>query len=137
MWVVLPVKQKCIKLVQMSKAKQKGTLAETAVADYLKTFWHNVERRVLSGKNDKGDIAGVPYTTIEVKNHKSYKLSEWMEETERERTNAGSQYGILVVKPIRVGVTKVEKWWAVLPLEQIAGLVAELERLRASEVIKD
>ncbi len=121
----------------MSKSKQKGTLAETAVVEYLKTFWNRVERRTLSGKFDKGDIAGVPYTTIEVKNHKSYKFPEWMQETEEERTNAGTQYGILVVKPNKVGLTKVGKWWAVLPLEQIAGLVAELERLRASEVIKD
>jgi hypothetical protein len=121
----------------MSKSKQKGTLAETAVVDYLKQFWKHVERRALAGKNDKGDIAGVPNTTIEVKNHKSYKIPEWMAETEQERTNAGSQYGILVIKPNKVGVTQVEKWWAVLPLEQIAGLVAELERLRASKVVKD
>ena len=131
------MKQKCIKLMQMSRSKQKGTLAETAVVEYLKTFWNRVERRALSGKFDKGDIAGVPYTTLEVKNHKSYKFPEWMQETEEERTNAGTQYGILVVKPNKVGLTKVGKWWAVLPLEQIAGLLAELERLRASEIIKD
>jgi hypothetical protein len=60
-----------------------------------------------------------------------------MSETEEERTNAGTQYGILVVKPNKVGLTKVGKWWAVLPLEQIAGLLAELERLRASKVVKN
>lgn len=117
----------------MSKSKQKGTLAETAVVEYLKTFWDRVERRALSGKNDKGDIAGVPYTVVEVKNHKSYKFPEWVEETEQERINADTQYGILVVKPNRVGVTKVGKWWAVLPLEQIAGIILELERLRTRE----
>lgn len=118
----------------MSKSKQKGTLAETAVAEYLKTFWNQIERRALSGKFDKGDIAGVPFSIMEIKNHKSYKIPQWMDETEQERINADTQYGILVVKPNRVGVTKVGKWWAVLPLEQIAGLLAELERLRAREI---
>jgi hypothetical protein len=117
----------------VSRSKQKGTLAETAVVEYLKTFWDCVERRALSGKFDKGDIAGVPYTTVEIKNHKSYKFPEWMDETEHERINADTQYGILVVKPNKVGVTKVGKWWAVLPLEQIAGILAELERLRTRE----
>ena len=43
----------------MSKSKQKGTFAETAIVEYLKQFWSNVERRALSGSNDKGDIANV------------------------------------------------------------------------------
>lgn len=66
-------------LKAMSRSKQKGTLAESAVADYLKSTWETVERRVLSGKNDKGDIAGIPKIVIEVKNQKSYKFSEWLE----------------------------------------------------------
>jgi hypothetical protein len=56
----------------MSKSKQKGTLAETAVAQYLKQFWSNVERRALAGINDKGDISGVHDFVIEIKNQKSY-----------------------------------------------------------------
>ena len=121
----------------MSKSKQKGTLAETAVAQYLKQFWSNVERRALAGVNDKGDISGVYDFVIEVKNQKSYKLPEWMIETEQERVNAGVPYGLLLVKPNKVGVTNVNKWWGIMPFEQIVGLLIELEKLRASQSVKD
>jgi len=72
----------------LSKAKQKGTLAETAVADYLRQTFPAVERRALAGVNDKGDVAGVPGCVIEVKNQRSYKIHDWMKETETERINA-------------------------------------------------
>jgi len=121
----------------MSKSKQKGTLAETAVAQYLKQFWSNVERRALAGINDKGDISGVHDFVIEIKNQKSYKLPEWMIETEQERVNAGVPYGLLLVKPNKVGVINVNKWWGIMPLEQIVGLLIELEKLRASQSAKD
>ena len=117
----------------MSKSKQKGTLAETAVVQFLKDFFPNVERRVLYGKNDKGDVAGVPSFVVEIKNQKTYKISEWMEETEQERLNAGEPFGVLIVKPNRVGVTSVGKWWGILPLDQIASIIHELEKLRAQK----
>jgi hypothetical protein len=117
----------------MSKSKQKGTLAETAVVEFFKTFFPKVERRVLYGKNDKGDVAGVPNFAIEVKNQKTYKISEWLEETEQERINAGEPYGVLIVKPNRVGVGSVGRWWGILPLDQIASIVSELEELRAQK----
>lgn len=109
----------------MSRSKQKGTLAESAVADYLKSTWETVERRVLSGKNDKGDIAGIPKIVIEVKNQKSYKFSEWLKETKIEQINAEADYGVLVVKPNGVGVSKTDQWWAVLPLEDLVSLLTK------------
>ena len=109
----------------MSRSKQKGTLAESAVADYLKNTWNTVERRVLSGKNDKGDIAGIPKIVIEVKNQKSYKFSEWLKETKIEQINAEADYGVLVVKPNGVGVSKTDQWWAVLPLEDLVSLLTK------------
>lgn len=114
----------------MSKAKQKGTLAETAVADFLKRIWPAVERRVLSGKNDKGDIAGVPNCVVEVKNHATYKISEWLKETEQERRNAGVDYGILVIKPKGVGVSRTNEWWAVVSLDTITELIRNSERAK-------
>jgi hydrogenase maturation factor len=119
----------------MSKAKQKGTLAETAVADFLKQTFTAVERRTLSGKNDRGDIAGVPGCVVEVKNQRSYKIHEWMKETEIERLNASAELGVLVIKPNGVGVSKVGEWWAVVSLETITKLIEELEsakRLQSS-----
>jgi len=110
----------------LSKAKQKGTLAETAVADYLRQTFPAVERRALSGVNDKGDVAGVPNCVIEVKNQRSYKIHEWMKETETERINAEADIGILVIKPVGIGVSRVSDWWAVVSLETITRLVEEL-----------
>jgi len=119
----------------MSKSKQKGTLAETAVADFLKQTFPAVERRVQSGVNDRGDIAGVPGCVVEVKNQRTYKIQEWMKETETERINASADIGILVIKPNRIGVAKTNEWWAVVSLETITKLIKDLqsaERLRAS-----
>ena len=109
----------------MSKSKQKGTLAETAVADYLKQTFSAVERRTLSGANDKGDIAGVPNCVVEVKNQRTYKIHAWMKETETERINAEADLGILVIKPNGVGVSKVNQWWAVVSLETITKLIED------------
>ena len=117
----------------MSKSKQKGTLAETAVADYFRQTFPAVERRALSGSNDKGDIANVPNAVIEIKNQKSYKIPEWIKETEQERINAGSPYGVLVIKPNKVGITKIDQWWAVMPLEQIVSLLVEFEKLQSQQ----
>jgi len=114
----------------MSKAKQKGTLAETAVADFLKQTFTAVERRTLSGKNDRGDITGVPGCVVEVKNQRSYKIHEWMKETEIERLNASAELGVLVIKPNGVGVSKVGEWWAVVSLETITKLIEELESVK-------
>jgi len=74
----------------MSKSKQKGTLAETAVANFFKQTFPAVERRALSGTQDKGDLANVPNSVVEVKNQRTYKIHEWMKETETERINAGA-----------------------------------------------
>lgn len=121
----------------MSKSKQKGTFAESAIVDYLKQFWSNVERRALSGSNDKGDIANVPNAVIEIKNQKSYKIPEWIKETEQERINAGTPYGVLVVKPNKVGITKIDQWWAIMPLEQIVSLLIEFEKLQSHKSDED
>ena len=107
----------------MSRSKQKGTLAETAVVNYLRQFWPSVERRALSGAKDKGDVAGIPNVVIEIKNHASYKLTEWIKETEVERNNAQASVGILVIKPKGIGVSQVNKWYAVVPLETMVTLL--------------
>lgn len=121
----------------MSKSKQKGTLAETAVADYLRQTFPTVERRALSGVNDKGDISNVPDCVVEVKNQKTYKIQEWMRETEIERQNAEADLGVLVIKPNGVGVSKVSQWWAVVSLETITRLIEELESAKRLQSSRD
>lgn len=81
------------------------------------------ERRALSGKNDKGDIAGIPNLVFEVKNQKTYAISSWLKETQIEKENAGADLGILIMKPFGVGVSQVSQWWTVLPLEDLIQLL--------------
>lgn len=110
----------------MSRAKQKGTIAESALVAYLRTSgFPFAERRALTGSVDLGDITGTPCLVWEVKNHKTYKIPEWMQETQLEAENAKADYGILVIKPNGVGLTNQKNWWAVLDLESLVRLLRE------------
>jgi len=110
----------------MSKAKAKGTAAETAVVNYIAgQGFPGAERRALAGSSDLGDITGIPGLVMEVKNHKSYKFPEWIKETEIEKNNAKADFGILIVKPNGVGITRVGDWWAVMPLSEMMNLIRD------------
>jgi len=107
----------------MSKSKRKGTAWERAVVDYVGFHLEKpVERRALEGVLDRGDVAGVIDWTIECKDHNSSLWGPWMDETERERTNAGTTFGLLVVKR---RLKNVEKAFAVLPLDQMVELMLD------------
>jgi hypothetical protein len=105
----------------MSKAKQKGTAAETAVVKYLKdNGFPYAERRALTGTYDKGDITGCGPVVFEVKNHKTLDLAGWIKELQAEITNAEAMTGVVVAK--KRGTTFPGEWYAVLPF----GLFVEL-----------
>lgn len=77
----------------MSRSKQKGTSWETAICRYLAEHgFPHVERRTLSGPQDRGDIAGVPGWVIEAKNCASMALSGWIDEATAEQANAGADF---------------------------------------------
>lgn len=100
----------------MSKSKQKGTAAETAVVNWLKEQGReHVERRSLSGSNDRGDIAGIPVVVIEVKNHATMKLSEWLRELEVEIKNDNADTGVVIHK--KKGTTNVGEWYATMSVD--------------------
>lgn len=110
----------------MSKAKAKGTAAESAVVTYLAGHgFPHAERRALAGVNDLGDITGIPALVMEVKNQRTYKFPAWIEETEIERVNADADIGVLIVKPVGVGATRVGDWWGVLPLSSMIALLRD------------
>lgn len=115
----------------MSKAKQKGTTAETALVRFLQgQGFPNAERRALGGGGfgeDLGDITGIPALCMEVKNQKSYRIKEWLKETETERINAKADFGILVVKPNGIGITpdKVGQWWGIMPMQMMMDLLRD------------
>jgi hypothetical protein len=83
----------------MSKSKQKGTSAETAVVKYLKANgFPRAERRALQGNLDKGDISGVDDVVFEVKDHKKMELSGWVKELVVEVDNADAVTGAVIHK---------------------------------------
>lgn len=99
----------------MSKSKQKGTAAETAVVKYLKTNGFNgVERRALTGAYDKGDISGIEGLVIEVKDHRTMTLGQWIEELKVEIDNANAETGVVIHK--RRGKGDVGEWYASMPV---------------------
>lgn len=99
----------------MSRSKQKGTAAETAVVNALQRLgWPHAERRALAGNLDKGDISGVPGVCFEVKDAKTWQASAWLQEALDERVNAKADHGILVIKLPGVGHANAEKWLTVM-----------------------
>lgn len=123
----------------MSKAKQKGTSAETAFvkAPSVLEGFPGVERRALAGVNDMGDVSGMVGLVVEIKNHKTYKFPEWLKETEIERVNAKADYGVLVVKPNGVGLNSVDDWWAVMPVGAMLKLLRDAGYGTSNVVDKD
>jgi hypothetical protein len=99
----------------VNKAKNKGTVAETLVKDHLNASgFPQAHRSALSGINDIGDIIGVESFTIQVKNHVTPHIPEWLRATEKQRCNGGMEYGVLIVKRQGIGARNVGAWAAVM-----------------------
>lgn len=96
----------------VNKPKNKGTAAESALAVYLQlSGFPYAERRSLQGALDKGDITGTPGLCWEMKvADAGFQLSGWLRETETERVNSRSEWGILVCKPKGLGARSVAGW---------------------------
>lgn len=110
----------------MSKSRQKGTAAETAVVKWLRANgWEDADRHPLRGQADQGDIKAISNTVLEVKNHRSYQIPAWLREVEVEKQNAKAEFGAVIIKPNGVGLASVDQWWAVLTVSDFAKLCAE------------
>ena len=108
----------------MSRSKDIGTRAETAVVRYLQAYgWPNAERRALRGREDAGDITGTPGVAWEVKVRKrpisDADITAWLVETEAERIAAGAEVGVLVVGRPGVGEGHADRWWAYMRLDSL------------------
>jgi len=101
--------------------KAKGAKAENDVAGYLRDHGYpDADRRIRNGRNDRGDIGGVPYVVIEVKNTASYagELAGWLAEAETERRNAGADVGLVWHK--RKGTQDPGQWYVTMTGETAA-----------------
>ena len=123
----------------MSKAKQIGTRAETAVRNYLLSVGYSpldAHRNVLKGQDDEGDVwlrddRGL--IVFEVKGGKSAKdasygqIAKWYEEAETEKTNADARFGFLVTQRAGVGYPRAGEWWAYATLGDLICLRTNLQ----------
>lgn len=96
-----------------SKSKIKGSQAERDVVKWLKKWFPYVDRRLAGATLDKGDISGIPGVTIEIKNHATMKLAEWLGELQVEMENDKAWTGVVIHK--RKGKGDPAEWYATMP----------------------
>lgn len=139
----------------MSKAKDIGTRAETAVRNYLLSAGYNpldAHRNVLKGTADEGDVwlrETYGLIVFEIKGGKMAKeasygqVEKWMIEAETERANADAKFGFLVTQRAGVGYPRAGEWWAYAKVQDIIYLRTHLNvidesivRLRLSDLVK-
>lgn len=102
--------------------RAKGNRYEAALVAWLRGHgWPYAERR--GGGFGGSDVAGTPGLTFECKAQAGTRLGEWVDQTDAARATAGDTYGVLCVK--RRGTSDVGQWFAVLPLDAMARLLAE------------
>ncbi|WP_030670539.1 hypothetical protein [Streptomyces rimosus] len=106
----------------MSASKKKGTSAESAVVAYLRSRgFVQAERRALSGSQDRGDIAGIPGTVLEVKNCARTELASWVDEAEIEGENDRAEVAAVWHK--RRGRGNPGAWFVTMTGEQFTDLL--------------
>lgn len=107
-------------------SKARGTDLEVLLENYYKQFWPTAHRLTLSGKNDRGDIGGMPLH-IEAKNSPRYlDLPGWTKEAKREAENVGQPFIPVVHK--RVGTRDPALQWATLENWMLVDLLLAYER---------
>jgi hypothetical protein len=114
----------------MSRSKQIGTAAETAVVRAARSRgfpW--ADRYALHGRHDQGDVFLCPGVIVEVKGGDWARkasdslIDDWLTETERERINAQASVGFLVVQRAAVGPANAQRWSAWWRLHWLMGLM--------------
>jgi Holliday junction resolvase len=116
----------------VSRSKDKGTRAETAVVRYLAEEGAvQVERRALSGTQDRGDVAGIPGVVIEVKDVSRDGLPGWVDESEVERLNDRAALAFVWHK--RRGKSAPAEWFVTMRGSQVVEILRALGYLPAKE----
>lgn len=108
---------------------KKGPTFEKDVVEYLNHAFgtDSIERRVMGGRNDRGDVAGLfwrgrPFV-IEVKNRNRVELAAWMDELETECGNADTDLGAVVFHRKGRGAKSMGDQYALMDLRTLAILL--------------
>lgn len=112
----------------LKSAKQAGAKFEQDIADYLQDRLDDdrIERRVMGGINDRGDISNVRTlqggrVVIEAKNVGAMSLGSWVDEAKIERGNDDALIGVVVHK--RRGVGAAGEQFVTMTLATFADLL--------------
>ena len=111
-----------------NSAKAAGQRFESLVTRYLRTTLDDdrIERRRMSGANDRGDISGLRHMgqriVLECKDYGGQlKPGPWIEEAGRERGNDDAGVGIVVAK--RRGTTTPGEQFVLMTLADLVALL--------------
>lgn len=108
-------------------SKQKGTTFERAIADYLaEKVDDRIDRRVLNGGKDRGDIAGVRHMgqriAIECKSYGGrLEPVAWTREAHIEAANDDALVGVVIAK--RRGTTDPGRQWVLMEVDDFVALL--------------
>lgn len=110
----------------MSRNKDKGTFAETAIVDYFNSYYPEGQEQIgllwsrspSKGGADEGDVFG-PYTSIEVKNRPSMTPinSQLLSNAEWKAANSNRRFWCLASKPKGLGKQGVWRWPVAMTVE--------------------
>ena len=108
---------------------KKGPLFEKQVVVYLQRAFDSasIERRVMGGANDRGDVAGVYFRgrpfVIEVKNRTAVTPAQWFRELADECGNADTDLGAVVFHRPKVGEAHMGEQGVFMSLRTLAVLL--------------
>lgn len=100
----------------MSVSGRKGLIGENGVADYINMWFPFADqgigaKRIRSkGSKDIGDIDGVPYTCIEVKNHANPPVAMLLDNARWKSENAGRPIWFLAYKREGFSEARAHRW---------------------------
>jgi hypothetical protein len=107
----------------MSVARRKGSAFESAVVAYLAEHgFPDCERRVMGGIRDRGDVAGVPGWTLELKAERSLDLAGALTEAQLEAVHAGTANFAAILKRRSHSIADA---YVVLPLSAFASIISK------------
>lgn len=112
-----------------NRPRARGTAAETAVVRAARVHgFPHAERVALHGAHDVGDLLLCPGVILEIKGGDAARhatdldVQRWLDDTDRERRNAGAAVAFLVLQRPHVGLTNAHRWHAWWRLAWLADL---------------
>jgi hypothetical protein len=110
--------------------KARGDRAERDAASWFRNNgWPDADRSLGAGRpQDRGDLTGIRWFCIQVKDQAQYRINTWMPEMLEQKWRARAEYGVLLLK--RRGTTDTGQWYAVMTVEDLNRLMCEAEQGR-------